>query len=147
MKRETNFINSKDAASQNLRLHEDLVANFKAWIHFNDGECITFTAYSVVTSTKRYLTGYRTIGVDYEKGMNGLLRMIEVTYKGKYKEARIYTKHRIKEKDNKLVARWVKGELKEHNPIRYDFCQVFYNRADFDTYNSPDFITLNQVSI
>jgi hypothetical protein len=136
LKASPNVINRMSTAINPKRLHESLLCNFKLWIKFKDGNCVTFTAYSMATSEKQYLAGNRRVGVDYYKGMMGLLKMVDVTYKDKYYEARIYTKHSKKEKDNILVGKWVNGHMVESNPVRYDFCNVYYNRADFDTSNN-----------
>lgn len=88
-------------------------------------------AHSMVTTINQYLY-YKggTIKVDYYKGFSGLLKLVQVDYKDKYVEARIYRKH-----DNKLLVKWVRGKIVESEEFNPHVCAVYYSREQFDKEN------------
>jgi hypothetical protein len=123
-------------------LNEMLRYNFVLWIKFKDGNCRSMKAYSVVTTVNQYLYGKGKIKVDYYKGFESLITLVEVTYKDKFSEARIYRKH-----DNKLLIKWRNGHITEQAEFSPAICTVFYNRKDYEDYNINHYCFLPKVTL
>lgn len=63
-----------------------------AWIIFNDRRKRTFYSYELVNSLDQIANGYERVEIDFQKGFDGLVKMIN-KYKGMYQIARIYGLH------------------------------------------------------
>lgn len=118
-------------AIQTNNLKHFLVAHFtfRAWINFKDSDKRrTFYGNEHNCTLNQLIAGHKDqVVLDKYKGLDDLIKLIEKTWRGKWKSARIFMRENPGEGFDKEIRRYYNGQIEdEQSPVLKREFEVLY---------------------